>query len=182
MLHCSRYLQQQCNALLIPNYQLSIILLESDCTMLGSREDGDMFSNEDECLQDEAIEEIEEDVNQNIETTFFQLSRYSSLLVHEEKLKYCRKLITIGIQECPFVIPAIFWTQSPEDLKALLPPISSWDVTDYLYYHLSKLDGKRIKNIKSLEAYKKFVAGYLRHSSALITNAGICIVRGEVRK
>ncbi len=147
--------------------------------MLGSKENCDRNG----VIADEEVGEFEhEEFNQNIELALFRLSLYSSSLVHEEKLKYCRKLITIGIQECPYAIPATYWTQAPQDLKSILPPITSWDVTDYLYYHLSKFDGKRIKNIKSLEAYKKFLAGYLRHSSGLKTNAGICIVRGEVRK
>ena len=114
------------------------------------------------------------------------LSAYALGLPPEEKLSYIQKLQSVGLIQCPFKTQPQFWTKKKEDFKSL---VKQTDRNDLIFFLIYKPNSKKspsatekpIECVKSLDSYKKYIAGYLiRDTSAMKLPNGKSVVKGLV--
>jgi hypothetical protein len=113
------------------------------------------------------------------------LSAYALGLPPEEKLSYIQKLQSVGLIQCPFKTQPQFWTKKKEDFKSL---VKQTDRNDLIFFLIYKPNSKKspsatekpIECVNSLDSYKKYIAEYLRDTSAMKLPNGKSVVKGLV--
>ena len=87
------------------------------------------------------------------------MASYSVEMVGEEaKVRYFQKLKDIGMDNCPYEIPADAWVDDPTTWPDLEYP----EVYEYLINTPGVFTKEAMQNRKSLEAHNQFVSGWVR--------------------
>lgn len=94
------------------------------------------------------------------------------------KRRYVEKLRSIQSPD-PYLMPKSIFLDPLSSPS--LPDICYPDIYNYLIHTNSAYSHESLKNFKSLEAYKYFVAGWVKQLLVHENSAGIYLVLGELR-
>ena len=79
-------------------------------------------------------------------------------MVDSKERVYLEKLKFLGLDTCPYIIPASEWI----DNVRLWPPVAYPDVYNYLIENSGQYTRESLKAYKSLEAYNFVISGWVK--------------------
>ncbi|KAL3885006.1 hypothetical protein ACJMK2_025105 [Sinanodonta woodiana] len=103
--------------------------------------------------------------------------QYQENLALDAQQRYSVKLKLIGLDICPYKVPADTWINDPKQW----PAFEYQDVFHYLIKHPRIYSAEAMENYRSLEAHTFFVSGWVQTVFHMKTDSGHYVLKADVK-